>query len=117
MARFTQQPFEFYQESPSTLESKPTFCEEDEMSVLDNKILDSIQMWPAYPILDGRRMINIQMLFPTEDQSGVTLHISNNNNNNINHMLHRRCILRPLGKIRMYLHPYPCTTRAINSCG
>ncbi|KAE8548363.1 hypothetical protein EYB25_008741 [Talaromyces marneffei] len=41
MARFTQQPFEFYQESPSTLESKPTFCEEDEMSVLDDKILDS----------------------------------------------------------------------------
>ncbi|RAO67331.1 uncharacterized protein BHQ10_003343 [Talaromyces amestolkiae] len=41
MARFTQQPFEFYQESSSTLESKPTFCEEDEMSVLDDKILDS----------------------------------------------------------------------------
>ncbi|EED13391.1 bZIP transcription factor, putative [Talaromyces stipitatus ATCC 10500] len=41
MARFTQQPFEFYQESSSTLDPKPTFCEEDEMSVLDDKILDS----------------------------------------------------------------------------
>ncbi|KAL1965807.1 hypothetical protein VTN77DRAFT_5128 [Rasamsonia byssochlamydoides] len=41
MARFSQQPFDFYQQSPSALESKATFSEEDEMSVLDDKILDS----------------------------------------------------------------------------
>lgn len=41
MARFTQQPFEFYQDSPATMDSKPAFGEEDEMSVLDDKILDS----------------------------------------------------------------------------
>jgi hypothetical protein len=42
MARFTQQPFEFYSESTTNLDSKPTFSEEDEMSsVLDEKILDS----------------------------------------------------------------------------
>ncbi|OKL58408.1 hypothetical protein UA08_06095 [Talaromyces atroroseus] len=41
MARFAQQPFEFYQQSPSALETKPAFSEEDEMSVLDDKILDA----------------------------------------------------------------------------
>ncbi|CRG91656.1 hypothetical protein PISL3812_08706 [Talaromyces islandicus] len=39
MARFTQQPFDFYQPS-AALETKPAFSEEDEMSVLDDKILD-----------------------------------------------------------------------------
>lgn len=41
MARFSQQPFDFYQQSPSALDSKAAFSEEDEMSVLDDKILDS----------------------------------------------------------------------------
>jgi hypothetical protein len=39
MARFTQQPFDFYQPA-AALETKPAFSEEDDMSVLDDKILD-----------------------------------------------------------------------------
>lgn len=41
MARYSQQSFDFYQQSPSALDSKAAFSEEDEMSVLDDKILDS----------------------------------------------------------------------------
>lgn len=41
MARYSQPAFDFYQQSPSTLKAKPAFPEEDEMSVLDDKILDS----------------------------------------------------------------------------
>ncbi|KAH8692172.1 hypothetical protein BGW36DRAFT_400249 [Talaromyces proteolyticus] len=42
MARFAQQPFDFYQQAPAAaLETKPAFSEEDDMSVLDDKILDS----------------------------------------------------------------------------
>ncbi|KAL2009553.1 hypothetical protein VTN00DRAFT_5360 [Thermoascus crustaceus] len=41
MARYSQQSFGFYQQSPSALDSKAAFSEEDEMSVLDDKILDS----------------------------------------------------------------------------
>ncbi|KAL4883706.1 hypothetical protein BJY04DRAFT_216054 [Aspergillus karnatakaensis] len=45
MARFSQPAFDFYHQSPSTLDAKPqqptTYSEEDEMSVLDDKILDS----------------------------------------------------------------------------
>jgi hypothetical protein len=52
MARFSQQPFDFYQQSPSALESKATFSEEDEMSVLDDKILDST---PDVAMTDPRR--------------------------------------------------------------
>ncbi|OJJ46120.1 hypothetical protein ASPZODRAFT_66999 [Penicilliopsis zonata CBS 506.65] len=38
MARYSQPTFDFYQQSPET---KPAFSEDDEMSVLDDKILDS----------------------------------------------------------------------------
>ncbi|KAA8648471.1 hypothetical protein EYZ11_007694 [Aspergillus tanneri] len=41
MARYSQPSFDFYQPSPSTLDAKTSFPEEDEMSVLDDKILDS----------------------------------------------------------------------------
>ncbi|EAU35226.1 conserved hypothetical protein [Aspergillus terreus NIH2624] len=41
MARYSQPSFDFYQQSPSTLDAKPAFPEEDDMSVLDDKILDS----------------------------------------------------------------------------
>lgn len=41
MARYSQpSSFDFYQQSPTALEAKPSFPEEDEMSVLDDKILD-----------------------------------------------------------------------------
>lgn len=43
MARYAQ--YDFYQQSPSTLDVPPS--EEDEMSVLDDKILDSTPR-PAY---------------------------------------------------------------------
>lgn len=41
MARYSHPSFDFYQQSPSTLDPKPSFPEEDEISVLDDKILDS----------------------------------------------------------------------------
>ncbi|KAL4786637.1 hypothetical protein BJX76DRAFT_96493 [Aspergillus varians] len=43
MARFSQPAFDFYHQHPSTLDTKPStsYLEEDEMSVLDDKILDS----------------------------------------------------------------------------
>ncbi|KAF9894396.1 hypothetical protein FE257_007899 [Aspergillus nanangensis] len=41
MARYSQPAFDFYQQSPATLHTKPSYPEEDEMSVLDDKILDS----------------------------------------------------------------------------
>lgn len=40
MARYSQ-TFELYQQSPSALESKAAFSEDDDMSVLDDKILDA----------------------------------------------------------------------------
>lgn len=40
MARYSQSSFDFYQ-SPSTVDSKPVFSEEDDLSLLDDKILDS----------------------------------------------------------------------------
>ncbi|EAW15226.1 putative bZIP transcription factor [Aspergillus clavatus NRRL 1] len=41
MARYSQPSFDFYQQPTSTLETKSSYPEEDEMSVLDDKILDS----------------------------------------------------------------------------
>ncbi|GFF85129.1 hypothetical protein CNMCM6936_003901 [Aspergillus lentulus] len=41
MARYSQPPFDFYHQSTSTMGTKPSYPEEDEMSVLDDKILDS----------------------------------------------------------------------------
>lgn len=41
MAGYPQSSFDFYQPSPSTVDSKNPFSEDDEMSVLDDKILDS----------------------------------------------------------------------------
>ncbi|BCS21240.1 putative bZIP transcription factor [Aspergillus puulaauensis] len=44
MARFSQPAFDFYHQHPSTLDAKPSstsYLEEDDMSVLDDKILDS----------------------------------------------------------------------------
>ncbi|KAL4916656.1 hypothetical protein BDW62DRAFT_211778 [Aspergillus aurantiobrunneus] len=44
MARFSQPAFDFYHQHPSTLDAKPSstsYAEEDEMSVLDDKILDT----------------------------------------------------------------------------
>ncbi|KAL2870077.1 putative bZIP transcription factor [Aspergillus lucknowensis] len=46
MARFSQPTFDFYHQTPSTLDTKPSsasssYPEDDDMSVLDDKILDS----------------------------------------------------------------------------
>ncbi|KAJ9303137.1 transcriptional regulator family: bZIP [Paecilomyces variotii] len=53
MARYSQQSFDFYSQSPSALDSKAAFSEEDEMSVLDDKILDSTT--PDISLADPRR--------------------------------------------------------------
>ncbi|KAE8352004.1 hypothetical protein BDV28DRAFT_9343 [Aspergillus coremiiformis] len=55
MARYSQPSFDFYQQSPSTLDAKPSFPEEDEMSVLDDKILDSTSPELSSSIVDHRR--------------------------------------------------------------
>ncbi|KAE8144328.1 hypothetical protein BDV25DRAFT_99045 [Aspergillus avenaceus] len=55
MARYSQPSFDFYQQSPSTLDAKPSFPEEDEMSVLDDKILDSTSPELSSSIADHRR--------------------------------------------------------------
>ncbi|KAI9374376.1 putative bZIP transcription factor [Aspergillus egyptiacus] len=60
MARFSQPTaFDFYQQSPSTLDSKQlsaqSYPEEDEMSVLDDKILDSTSSDLSASVADHRR--------------------------------------------------------------
>ncbi|KAH8429869.1 putative bZIP transcription factor [Aspergillus melleus] len=55
MARYSQPSFDFYQQSPSTLDAKPSFPEEDEMSVLDDKILDSTSPELSSSMADPRR--------------------------------------------------------------
>lgn len=50
MAKYTRQAFDFYQQSPSALDANPAFQEDDEMSVLDEKILD-----PTSPTLSDSR--------------------------------------------------------------
>ncbi|PYH97826.1 putative bZIP transcription factor [Aspergillus ellipticus CBS 707.79] len=55
MARYSQPSFDFYQQSPSTLDAKPSYSEEDEMSVLDDKILDSTSPELPSTIADHRR--------------------------------------------------------------
>ncbi|PYI25729.1 putative bZIP transcription factor [Aspergillus indologenus CBS 114.80] len=56
MARYSQpSSFDFYQQSPTTLDAKPAFPEEDEMSVLDDKILDSTSPDMASSAADHRR--------------------------------------------------------------
>ncbi|KAK2789511.1 hypothetical protein FQN52_006039 [Onygenales sp. PD_12] len=40
MTRYQPSPFEFYHPSPSTLDAKPVFAGDDEMNVLDEKILE-----------------------------------------------------------------------------
>jgi len=39
-ARFSQQPYNFYQQTPWPLDAETTITEDDDMSVLDDKILD-----------------------------------------------------------------------------
>ncbi|KAL2831760.1 hypothetical protein BDW59DRAFT_181794 [Aspergillus cavernicola] len=59
MARFSQPAFDFYHQSPSTLDAKPlsaqSYPEEDEMSVLDDKILDSNTSPNLSSVVDHRR--------------------------------------------------------------
>ncbi|KAF7594939.1 hypothetical protein BBP40_007747 [Aspergillus hancockii] len=56
MARYSQPSFDFYQQSPSTLDAKPSFPEEDDtMSVLDDKILDSTSPELSSSMADQRR--------------------------------------------------------------
>ncbi|KAL3263094.1 hypothetical protein ABHI18_002112 [Aspergillus niger] len=55
MARYSQQSFDFYQQSPSTLDAKPSYSEEDDMSVLDDKILDSTSPELPSTVADHRR--------------------------------------------------------------
>ncbi|PKY07065.1 hypothetical protein P168DRAFT_315591 [Aspergillus campestris IBT 28561] len=55
MARYSQPAYDFYQQSPSTLNAKPSYTEDDEMSVLDDKILDSTSPELASSVGDHRR--------------------------------------------------------------
>lgn len=55
MTRYSQPSFDFYQQSPSSLEAKPAFSEDDEMSVLDDKILDPTTSPELSSIPDHRR--------------------------------------------------------------
>lgn len=53
MARYSHSSLDFYHPSPATMDSRPPFSEEDEMSVLDDKILGSST--PELASISGQR--------------------------------------------------------------